>query len=170
MAFLVLLAAGLARQQEGSVSAGVRVNALGQAATTRVRPASDFSLPLYTGSTVRLSEQRGRLVLVNFWASWCVPCREEARTLETTWRAYRDRGVVLVGANLWDKESDARAFLQEFDVTYPNGPAPDGLSIEYGLTGIPETYFINRDGQLVRHWIGPLTERQIGSLIEELLP
>src|SRR5712692_1081806 len=105
MAFLVLLAAGLARQQEGSVSAGVRVNALGQAATTRVRPASDFSLPLYTGSTVRLSEQRGRLVLVNFWASWCVPCREEARTLETTWRAYRDRGVVLVGANLWDKES-----------------------------------------------------------------
>jgi cytochrome c biogenesis protein CcmG, thiol:disulfide interchange protein DsbE len=170
MAFLVLLAAGLARQQEGSsVAGGVRVNGVGQAAVVRVRPAADFGLPLFAGGTFRLSEHRGQLVLVNFWASWCQPCREEARTLEAAWRRYRDRGVLLVGVNVWDKEEDARAFLQEFDVTYPNGPETSGLSVEYGLTGIPETYLVDRDGRLVRHWIGPLSQQQIDALIEELL-
>jgi cytochrome c biogenesis protein CcmG, thiol:disulfide interchange protein DsbE len=170
MAFLVLLAAGLARQQEGgSVAGGVRVNGVGQAAVVRVRPAADFALALFAGGSFRLSAQRGQLVLVNFWASWCHPCREEARTLEAAWREYRDRGVLLVGVDVWDKEEDARAFLQEFGVTYPNGPELSGLSVEYGLTGIPETYFIDSTGQLVRHRIGPLNERQIGALIEELL-
>ena len=89
--------------------------------------------------------------------------------MEAAWQTYRSQGVQLIGVNVWDAENDARRFLQEFEVTYPNGPAPSDLSIEYGLTGLPETYFIDRDGELVRHWIGPLTERQISVLIEELL-
>jgi cytochrome c biogenesis protein CcmG, thiol:disulfide interchange protein DsbE len=89
--------------------------------------------------------------------------------LEAAWQTYRSQGVQLIGVNVWDGENDARRFLEEFGVTYPNGPDSSGLPIEYGLTGLPETYFIDREGQLVRHWLGPLSERQTSVLIEELL-
>jgi len=168
LALLALLGYGLLRQQGGSL-AGVAVNAVGRAAPLRVRPAPDFTLPLFDGGTFRLSEQRGRVVVVNYWASWCPPCREEAAALEATWRAYRDRGVLLVGVNVWDAEPDARAFLRTFRVSYPNGPDDGSITIEYGLTGNPETYFVNRNGQLARRWIGPLTESQIAAFVEELL-
>ncbi|HYU19528.1 MAG TPA: TlpA disulfide reductase family protein [Chloroflexota bacterium] len=167
-ALLALLVYGMLRRQGGSF-AGFAVNTVGKAAELNVRPAADFTLQLFDGRTFQLSEQRGRVVVVNYWASWCPPCREEARTLEAAWRTYRDRGVVLVGVDIWDTERDALAFLREFGVTYPNGPDPSGqIVIEYGVTGIPETYFVNREGQLVRRWIGPITQSQIGAFIEEL--
>ncbi len=132
------------------------------------RPASDFSIQLFSGGTFSLAEQRGKVVLVNFWASWCPPCREEAPVLERAWRAYKDKGVVLVGVDVWDTEADARAFMKEFGITYPNGPDPNGeIAIEYGLTGVPETWFIDREGRLVRRWTGALTDRQISTFIEE---
>src|SRR5262249_49931851 len=147
LGLLALLGYGLLRHQGGSF-AGIAVNAVGQAAPLRVRPAPDFALPLFDGGSFRLSEQRGRVVLINYWASWCPPCRDEAPTLEAAWRAYRDRGVVLVGLDVWDSETDARAFLKEFGVTYPNGPDASGeILIDYGVTGVPETYFVDRSGQ-----------------------
>lgn len=168
-ALLLLMVYGLLRRQGGTF-AGLAVNAVGRAAEIRVRPAPDFSLPLFDGGTFRLSEQRGQAVVLNYWASWCPPCREEARTLEAAWLAYRDKAVLLVGVDVWDTEADARAFLREFGVTYPNGPDRSGeILIDYGVTGIPETFFIDREGRLVRRWIGPLTERQIAAFIEELL-
>jgi len=167
---LALLGYGMLRRQGGGF-AGFSVNTVGKVAEVKVRPAPDFALQFFGGQSFRLSEQRGRGVVVNYWASWCPPCREEARTLEATWRTYRDRGILLIGVDVWDSETDARAFLREFGVTYPNGPDPTGgILIEYGVTGIPETYFIDRDGQLLRRWVGPLTERQIAAFIEELLP
>ncbi len=168
VSLLALLGYGMLRRQGGSF-AGFAVNAVGQAAELRVRPAPEFRLQLFDGASFNLSEQRGRVVVVNYWASWCPPCREEAPALEAAWRRYRGQGVVLVGVNVWDSERDARAFLREFGVTYPNGPDPSGgILIEYGVTGIPETYVIDRQGMLVRRWIGPLSEHQIGRWIEEL--
>ncbi len=169
LGLLALMGYGLLRRQGGSL-AGFAVNTVGRAAEIQVRPASDLSLRLFDGGTFHLSEQRGRVVVINFWASWCPPCREEARLLEAAWRAYRDRGVTLVGVDVWDTERDALAFLREFGVTYPNGLDPNGqILIEYGVTGIPETYFVGRDGRLARRWIGPITDRQLAGLIEELL-
>jgi cytochrome c biogenesis protein CcmG/thiol:disulfide interchange protein DsbE len=84
--------------------------------------APKFALPLFSGSTFSLAEQRGKVVVVNFWASWCVPCRQEAPLLESTWRKYKDRGVVFVGVDYVDTDREALAFIKEFDVTYPNGP------------------------------------------------
>ena len=85
-------------------------------------PAPDFRLNTFDGQTLQLSDLRGQAVVINFWASWCIPCRDEAPILEKTWREYRDRGVVLVGVAYLDDEKPARDFITEFTITYPNGP------------------------------------------------
>lgn len=168
LGLLVLLGYSLGRQQGGIP--GVAVNTTGQLGRVRSGPAPDFTLQLFDGGTFRLSEQRGKVVVVNYWASWCPPCREEAPVLERAWRRYRDQGVVFVGLDIWDTETDARAFIRQFGITYPNGPDPKGeAAIDYGLTGIPETFFIRPDGTIARHWIGPLTDAQISTFIEEAL-
>ena len=135
----------------------------------RVYPAPDFNLTLFDGSELTLSSLRGRAVVLNFWASWCPPCREEARDMERVWQAYRDKGVVFLGVNIQDSERGARAFMEEFGITYPNGQDTSGIASSYGLTGIPETFFITRDGTVNRRWIGAIGERQLATLIEELL-
>ena len=169
LGLLALLGYGMLRRQSGGF-AGFAVNTVGQSVALAPRPASDFSLQLFDGRPFRLSEQRGSVVVVNYWASWCPPCREEARTLEAASRRYRDQGVLFVGVDVWDAERDALAFLREFSVTYPNGPDSTGaILIEYGVTGIPETYFVDRWGRLVRRWIGPIDARQLGEAIEPLL-
>lgn len=135
------------------------------------RPAPDFSLTLFgTGETLRLSDLRGKVVVLNFWASWCPPCRQEAPTFERVWQAYKDRDVVLMGVDIWDTDEEAAKFLQEFGLTYPNGPDPTGqIAIDYGLTGIPETYFITRDGMIAQKAIGIVQEETFKQAIETLL-
>ncbi|MDP2948750.1 MAG: TlpA disulfide reductase family protein [Chloroflexota bacterium] len=135
------------------------------------RPAPDFTLELFDGQTFTLSEMRGRPVVLNFWASWCPSCREEAPVLEEGWRKFKDRGVVFLGVNVMDSEKDALEFMDEFDVTYANGQDPgDKIYAEYGATGVPETFFINSQGIITRKFIGPLKENQLAALTEELLP
>lgn len=142
----------------------------GQLVTIPFRQAPDFTLPLYSGDRVRLADLRGRPVLVNFWASWCPPCRTEAPLLARLEREYRAKGVVFVGVNVWDGEPDARKFLREFDIAYPNGPDERGeIAIDYGLAGIPETFFIDRRGQIARKWIGPFTEAALRAFLDEIV-
>src|SRR4030067_321994 len=107
LALLGLLAWGLMKAQAGPVDSGL---------------APDFSLTGFDGRTVTLSELRGQVVIINFWASWCPPCREEAAYLEQTWRKYKDRGVVFIGVDWVDTEKEARAYIDELDITYVNGP------------------------------------------------
>lgn len=134
------------------------------------RPAAPFSLPLFDGGRFALDAHRGKVVVINFWASWCVPCREEAPLLEAAWRAYRDRGVVLVGVNFQDTEAAARAFIAEFGLTFPNGPDPGGrLAIDYGVYGIPELFFVGRDGQITYKHVGAVGQAIMVAKIEEAL-
>lgn len=134
------------------------------------RSAPDFTLPLFSGGELRLSSLRGRVVLVNFWASWCLACRQEAPYLEQAWRRYRDQGLVVLGVNIWDTDRDARAYIREFGHTFPNGPDRRGtVAIAYGVRGVPESYFIDRRGVIAAQVVGPLTPEKISRLVEPLL-
>ena len=133
------------------------------------RSAPDFTLNLFRGGTFALSEARGSPVVVNFWSSWCSSCREEAPYLEQAWRQYRDRGVVFVGVNIWDEREDALRFLDEFNITYPNGPDEASIFVAYGATGVPETFFINADGMIVYRYVGPLSPQRLSDLVGDIL-
>lgn len=136
----------------------------------RKRPAPEFSLALFDGGQLSLADIAGKVVVLNFWASWCDPCKDEAPLLEEGWRTYRDRGVAFIGVATDDTDQASRAFIEKYGLTYPNGPEPGELSIKYGVLGLPETFFIDQDGMIVRRWAGPLGREQLTAFVEELLP
>ena len=134
------------------------------------KPAPPFTLTLFDGGRLSFEELRGKVVVVNFWASWCVPCREEAPLLEATWRAYRDQGVVFIGVNFQDQERAAREFLEEFGITFPNGPDPGSkIAIDYGVYGIPELFFIDPQGRITYKHIGLIGGPILRGKLEEAL-
>jgi cytochrome c biogenesis protein CcmG, thiol:disulfide interchange protein DsbE len=139
-------------------------------------PAPDFTLKLYPGyraglpEEIRLSDLRGNVVVINFWASWCVECHKEAQALENVHRAYKDRGVVVLGIDYLDTEAPALAYLKQYDVTYPNGiDLQQRIAKAYRITGVPETFFIDRDGIVREVVVAPLTEAQLRAKIEALI-
>ncbi len=155
LAFLGVMGVAMYRAQAGQVSEG---------------PAPDFTLNLYDGGTFRLSDQIGQVVMVDFWASWCIPCRQEARQLEALWQEYRTRGVMFVGVDYLDTESEARAFLKEFGITYPNGPdLGTRISAAYRIRGVPEKFLIDRQGQIRAVLIGPVIEAELRQRLDALI-
>jgi len=135
------------------------------------RPALPFALTTYEGAPVSLEAHRGHVVLLNFWASWCYPaCYEEAPVLESAWRAYRERGLVVIGIDIQDTEAAGRRFIQQFGLTFPNAPDPKGkVSIDYGVYGVPETFLIDRRGLIRDKKVGAVTEAYIKERVEALL-
>ena len=137
------------------------------------RPAAKFVLTSYTGEPMSLEAHRGRVVVVNFWASWCVPaCYEEAPVLERNWRAYRDKGVVVLGVDIQDKPEAARKFIDQFSLTFPNALDPAGkVSVDYGVYGVPETFFIDARGNIRAKHVGAVTDdifrREVDRLLAE---
>ena len=113
---------------------------------------------------LNLARLRGTPVVLNLWASWCTPCRDEAKPLERAWRVAGKRGVLFLGLNIQDLRGDARAFIDEFGSTYPSVREP-GRSVakSYGATGFPETFFIDRRGRVVGHVIGAIAPKQIAA-------
>jgi cytochrome c biogenesis protein CcmG, thiol:disulfide interchange protein DsbE len=134
------------------------------------KQAPSFTLTLFDGKVIRLEDFRGKAVLINFWASWCVPCRAEAKTLEAAWQSYKDRGVVFLGIDIQDKEEDARVFIKEFGITYLNGRDASGkIAIDYGVWGIPETFFIDRSGGVTYKHVGEIGAQTIAAKLDEAL-
>ena len=155
LSLLGLLAWGLKKAQAGPIDKG---------------SAPDFSITGFDGRKATLSELRGQVVIVNFWASWCPPCREEAAYLEETWRKYKDKGVVFIGVDWVDTEKAALAYIDEFDITYINGPdIGTRIATAYNIQGVPETFYVAKNGELRGVHIGPLKTPELDNKIEELL-
>jgi cytochrome c biogenesis protein CcmG/thiol:disulfide interchange protein DsbE len=158
MVLLVILALGLQRTQQGPIGIGDRV--------------PNFTLTTFDGEQVELKDLEGKVVVLNFWASWCKPCEQEAEDLEMAWRQYQPDGdVVFLGVDYVDTEPEARAYLAKFDITYPNGPdLGTRISQAFRIKGVPETYFIDRNNTLQHVQIGPFSSlAQIQANIDELL-
>jgi cytochrome c biogenesis protein CcmG/thiol:disulfide interchange protein DsbE len=165
---LTIVAVGLKRAQEGTVQPGA--------------PIDDFTFTLIEGyeydgqSQIRLSDLRGKVVVVNFWASWCKPCEQEAAELQAAWEEYAPTGqVVFIGADYVDTPTEAKIYLKKFNITYPNGEDRDiqherPLSQYFRITGVPETYFIDQNGVLQYVKVGPFSSiDQIRAQIDPLL-
>jgi len=122
-------------------------------------PAPDFTLTTLDGGQINLASLKGRVVVVNFWASWCGPCRQEAPVLERVWQQYKDKNVVIVGVAYTDTETNAKAYLQQFGNTYPNGlDIGTKISEMYNIQGVPETFIIDRSGNVSRFFKVPFVE------------
>lgn len=118
--------------------------------------------PALADGKVNLEELRGSPVVLNFWASWCVPCRVEAPRLEAGWQSGRRAGVVFIGLNMQDVSEDAHNFLREFKLSYLNvRDKSNDVALRWGVTGIPETFFIAPRGTVVAHIIGAISARQL---------
>ena len=166
IALLVVIFIGLQRAQEGNLQAGAETGKF------------DFTMPLFDGyeyngtDKVSLTDLRGKVVVLNFWASWCVTCKDEAVELEEAWRMYEPTGeVVFIGVDYVDTEPEARGYLEQYNITYPNGPdMGTQISQAFRISGVPETYFIDRDGVVQHVQLGPFsTTAQITAIIEDLL-
>ncbi len=155
---LLVLAVGLIRSQQGQV--GIE------------EAAPDFELISFSGDTYQISGLRGKVIVVNFWASWCESCKPEAADLEAAHKYYQPRGDVLfLGVDYVDTEPEALAYLEEFKITYPNGPdLRTKISQAFRIKGVPETFIINQDGIITHVQIGPFRSlEEIKSTIDPLL-
>jgi|688.fasta_scaffold309802_2 cytochrome c biogenesis protein CcmG/thiol:disulfide interchange protein DsbE len=134
--------------------------------------APPFVFTTFEGETISLEDLRGKGVVLNFWASWCDPCRAEAALLEATWRKEKENGIVFIGLDYLDQEPAAKAYLAEYDVTYPNGPDLQSQAARrYGIKGVPETFFIDPEGKIAHMVIGPIVnETQFAQALDKIRP
>lgn len=139
------------------------------------RPAPDFALPGLNGDTVQLSAYRGKVVLVNFWATWCEPCKEETPELEAVYQRLRDQGFVIIGVNLRDKESpgpqggaEIRTFVEQYGMSYPVALDTTGTATRaFQLSPIPTSYFVDHTGTICYVRIGKMTAGEVARLFEQ---
>ncbi len=157
LGFLVLIFQGLERAQQGSIVVGQKIPPL--------------VLTTFDGQTIHTDDLKGKIIVLNFWASWCTPCEGEAPDLQTAYELYKPGGqVVFLGADYVDTEPEAKAYLSKFNITYPNGPdLGTRISQAFRITGVPETYIISPSGKLGFAQIGPFNSvDEIKAAIEKV--
>ncbi|MEP7286259.1 MAG: TlpA disulfide reductase family protein [Chloroflexota bacterium] len=130
--------------------------------------APDFTLTAYDGQHYHLNDLRGKVVVINFWANWCAPCRAEAPALQSIWTKLSAKDVMFIGVDQSPTQDAALAFLHEFGVTYPNGP-DTGISNAYRIQGLPTTIVINREGVVTDTILAAVEPHSLESRIEVAL-
>ena len=170
-AVVVVLALVELRTQGTSAVGGFTVANYQARAEAQNTPAPDFELPsLEDGEPIRLSSFRGDVIVLNFWASWCAPCRLEAPGLRRVSERYRDEGVRFLGVDYRDDEAAARAFVEEFRLKYPSVSDPSGsLADDYGLIGFPTTFIIDPEGTIRYRFVGYLDEAVLERSVNDVL-
>ncbi len=140
-----------------------------QPAVFSPKAAPDFKLELFSGQTISLKDFAGKTpVVINIWASWCGPCREEAPVLARVSKAYEGQ-VKFIGIVYKDTQPNAMDFMRQFGITYDNGMDRDNIATKYGITGVPETFWIDIQGNVVYHWIGAINEANLTARTRQLL-
>ena len=159
---LLIVAMGLSRAQQGTVQPGQVID--------------NFSLPLYSGyeldgnSATSIEELRGKVIVINFWASWCAECRIEQDALQTTWNRFRDSGVTVLGVNFQDTAPDAREYVGSLGISYPIvQDTESATALAYGLRGVPETFVVDRAGRISDRIIGPVSLQRLADLVNAQL-
>lgn len=156
--FIILIYAGYARSRPEPIKVGY--------------PLPVFELTTFDGVAVHTADVQNEVVVINFWASWCEPCEQEAAGLENAWRSYQSRGDVrFIGVDYVDTEKEALDYIKTYALSYPNGPdLRSSISNAFRIRGVPETYIFDRGGKLVFHKIGPFTSTaEIIAIIDPLL-
>ncbi len=140
-----------------------------QTETAEKEVATDFVLKLFDGRDFRLSDHKGELVFINFWASWCIPCAHEASAIERVYKEYSKKGVVFVGIAVNDTETKARKFVEKFKLSFATGLDPGEIHKSYPLYGVPTTLFIDRQGRINYLHMGGVTEDLIRHEIDKII-
>ncbi len=158
LAFVLLLAARLNQTNKSEQRA------------SGLAPA--FTFTTFDGQTISLADLKGKGVVLNFWASWCDPCRDEAALLEATAQREKDNGIVFIGLDYLDQEPAAKAYLAEFGITYPSGPdLQSAAARKYGIKGVPETFMINPQGEIEDIVIGPIvSQAKMDEYLQKIRP
>jgi peroxiredoxin len=148
--------------------------ALGLSRPAARRPAKDFKLTLIDGAAFRLADQRGKALILNFWATWCAPCVEEMPTLERLWRAHRDRGLALLAVSIDVKGTNLSRFLKDHKLALPVGADPQSaVASAFSVRSLPTTIVLDVEGRIVavalgpRAWDGPAARALVGALLAE---
>jgi cytochrome c biogenesis protein CcmG/thiol:disulfide interchange protein DsbE len=152
------------------VAAGLLLRGTGVSPTAIGRPAPDFSLTDLDGNQIHLADLRGRPVIVNFWASWCMPCVEEFPLLREAAERHEAGGLVVIGIVYRDRSEAARAFMARNGGTWAAAMDPDERVAEaYGILGPPETFFIGRDGKIVARQLGQFTAASLDEKVAAII-
>ncbi|MQG87832.1 MAG: TlpA family protein disulfide reductase [SAR202 cluster bacterium] len=142
--------------QFGEVSLSVDANA-------------DFELVSLDGETISIEDFRGSIVVVDFWSSWCAPCKAEGPVLAKTYDKWKNRGVEFIGIAIWDSKEPVEEFIELNKINYVNGIDPDGrIFVDFGVSGIPEKFFVTPEGQIVRKIIGPNTSKTLDDILIDM--
>ena len=177
LALIALLA--WASVKSGGNPGGLGVNNEFGQVSIKKQDARGFSLELLNRTnpggtelrpTLSLADLRGKLVVLDFWASWCLPCQQEAPDLAQVYLEFQGAPVEFVGVDIWDNRSGALNHIERYKVPYPNGFDGDGvIAIDYGVRGIPEKIFIDRNGETVKKFVGPITADILRETLNQLL-
>ena len=165
--FVVVLIVGMLQSGRDGGRPGVN-DTLGEVDVT-TNAYSDFQITTLDGRELRLSDLRGSIVMIDFWSSWCPPCRAEASVLAEAYERWSELGVEFVGVSIWDNEEDVADFIKRHNITYPNGIDEDGsIAVEFGVKGIPEKFFVNPQGEIVRKINGPNTSQSLDAVLTQM--